>query len=180
MQRNDERNDRMLDSNDLSAAPGRAASSADPTIEGNDRPRRTADVAHRDDNPGDEIGEAVGGISGVLTGAALGSLGGPIGTIIGGIAGAVTGWWAGKAISEAASHVTHEDEEYYRTHYERSPHRLADRTYDDVRPAYQLGHLAGRNPDYQGRSFEDVETDIQRGWSSEVSARHGDSPQDRH
>jgi hypothetical protein len=180
MQRNDERNDRMLDSNDLGAAPGRAASSSDPTIEGNDRPRRTADLAHRDDNPGDEIGEAVGGISGVLTGAALGSLGGPIGTIIGGIAGAVTGWWAGKAISEAASHVTHEDEEFYRTHYERSPHRLADRSYDEVRPAYQLGHLAGRNPEYQGRSFEDVETDLQRGWSSEVSARHGDWQQVRH
>src|SRR5688500_8715610 len=151
MQRNDERNDRMLDSNDLSAAPGRAASSAEPTIEGNDRPRRTADVAHRDDNPGDEIGEAVGGISGVLTGAALGSLGGPIGTIIGGIAGAVTGWWTGRAISEAATRMTHDDDKYYETHYQTSETRMADRTYEHVRPAYQLGHLASMNPDYAGQ-----------------------------
>jgi hypothetical protein len=181
MDRNDERNDRMLDSNDLSN-PARSTAPRDAELIGNEHPRR--DAAHladdrRDDNPADEIGEAVGGISGVLTGAALGSLGGPIGTIIGGIAGAVTGWWAGKAISEAASHVTHDDETYYRTHYESSPNRLADRSYEDVRPAYQLGHLAGRNPEYQGRSFEEVETDLQRGWSSDVSSRHGDWQQVR-
>jgi hypothetical protein len=170
-----------------SLAPGptrsRAASAAsDPTIQGTERPRRLDDLTddRRDDNPGDEIGEAVGGISGVLTGAALGSLGGPIGTIIGGIAGAVSGWWAGKAISEAASHVTHDDEAYYRTHYEALPDRPADRSYDDVRPAYQIGHLAGRNPEYHGRSFEEVESDLQRGWSGDVSARHGDWQQVRH
>ena len=137
--------------------------------------RRAADRRDdlRDDDAADEIGEAVGGISGVLTGAALGSLGGPIGTIIGGIAGAVSGWWAGRAIAEAASHVTTSDEEYYRTHYERSGARLADRSYEEVRPAYQLGHLAGRNPDYANRAFEEVEPELQRGWSNDVSARHG-------
>ena len=125
MDRNDERNDRMLDSNDLTD-PTRSSTRRDAELIGNEHPRgtaRTIDDARladvrRDDNPADEIGEAVGGISGVLTGAALGSLGGPIGTIIGGIAGAVTGWWAGKAISEAASHVTDDDEAFYRTHYE--------------------------------------------------------------
>ena len=162
-------------------------------------------------NPGDEIGEAVGGISGVLTGAALGSLGGPVGTIIGGIAGAVSGWWAGRAISDAASHATDEDDAYYRSHYTTSGTAGTSRTvdgrgvtptvsaaatrdadagighatgaasgmggvtrgYDDVRPAYQIGHLAGRNPDYAGRSFDDVEPDLQRGWTPEVSARYG-------
>jgi hypothetical protein len=43
-----------------------------------------------------------------------------------------------------------------------------------VRPAYQLGHLAGRNPDYAGRSFDEVESDLQRGWTGDVAARHGD------
>ena len=123
-------------------------------------------------NPGDEIGEAVGGISGVLTGAALGSLGGPIGTIIGGIAGAVSGWWAGRAISEAASHATNDDDAYYRTHFD-SAAGGATRSYDDVRPAYQLGHIAGRNPDYSSRSFDEVEHDLRHGWTSDVSQRHG-------
>lgn len=152
-------------------------------------------------NPGDEIGEAVGGISGVLTGAALGSLGGPVGTIIGGIAGAVSGWWAGRAISDAASHASDEDETYYRSQYgaqygasvagagavgtatgassgmSAEPGAVVsrpERSYDDVRPAYQIGHLAGRNPDYQGRSFEEVEADLRRGWTPDVSTRHGE------
>jgi hypothetical protein len=137
--------------------------------------RDASDLRRDDVNPGDEIGEAVGGISGVLTGAALGSLGGPIGTIIGGIAGAVSGWWAGRAISEAASHATNDDDDYYRTHYEGSRTATgAARTYDDVRPAYQLGHIAGRNPDYKSRSFDEVETDLRHGWSGDVTQRHGD------
>jgi hypothetical protein len=123
-------------------------------------------------NPGDEIGEAVGGISGVLTGAALGSLGGPIGTIIGGLAGAVSGWWAGRAISEAASAVSDEDDAHYREHHV-SRGAAAPRGYDDARPAYQLGHLAGMNPDYRERAFDDVEPDLRRGWSDDVSRRHG-------
>ena len=138
-----------------------------------DAPRADAPHVRREDiNPGDEIGEAVGGISGVLTGAALGSLGGPIGTIIGGIAGAVSGWWAGRAIAEAASHHTNDDDEYYRTHFDSSV-RGESRSYDDVRPAYQLGHLAGRNPDYSSRSFDEVEGDLRHGWSTDVSQRHG-------
>ena len=172
------------------------------THPGTSGPAATADDLRRDDaNPGDEIGEAVGGISGVLTGAALGSLGGPIGTVIGGIAGAVSGWWAGRAISEAASHATDDDtDSYYRGEYERQIERRvgsdpvgsepvasqpigsqpvgsqsvgAGRSYDDVRPAYQLGHLAGRNPDYRGRSFDEVEGDLRHGWTGDVSARYG-------
>jgi hypothetical protein len=135
---------------------------------------RDANDLRRDDvNPGDEIGEAVGGISGVLTGAALGSLGGPIGTIIGGIAGAVSGWWAGRAISEAASHATNDDDEYYRTHFDGARGTATNRSYDDVRPAYQLGHMAGRNPDYQTRSFDEVERDLRHGWTADVSEQHG-------
>ena len=121
------------------------------------------------DEPADEVGEAVGGISGVLTGAALGSLGGPLGTIIGGIAGAVSGWWAGRAISESAYHATHDDE-FYRGHHAGAG---SERSYDDVRPAYQLGHVAGRNPDYHGRTFDEVENDLRHGWSDDVSTRHG-------
>ena len=39
-------------------------------------------------------------------------------------------------------------------------------SYDSVRPAYQLGHVAGHNPDYRGRQFDDVEPDLRRGWES--------------
>ena len=134
------------------------------------------DTTRRDDDnvAGNLIGESVGGVSGIAAGMALGSLGGPVGAIIGGLAGAIGGWWAGREISEAAHHYTDADDAAYRTHYDTSANRLADRTYDDVRPAYQLGHLAGRNPDYANRSFDDIEGDLRRGWTDDVRARHGD------
>lgn len=137
---------------------------------------REGGVLHHDDNPGigDEVGEAIGGVSGTVTGAAIGSAGGPIGTIIGGIAGAVGGWWAGRAVAEAAHKFTTDDDTFYRERFENKTDRLADRSYDDVRPAYQLGHIASLNPDYNGRTFDEVEPDLQRGWGNDLRARHGD------
>lgn len=123
---------------------------------------------------GDEVGEAAGGISGVVVGAAIGSAGGPVGTVIGGIAGAIGGWWAGHAVADAAQQYTVGDDAVYRNHFENSPDRIADRDYDSVSPAYQLGHIAAQNPDYRGRSFADVEPDLQRGWISAASKGHGD------
>ena len=137
-----------------------------------DKTQRAADKAlGSHDEPtttGDVVGETVGGLSGAATGAALGSLGGPIGTIIGGIAGAATGWWTGRAVSEAASSFDG-DEDYYRSQYSSSA--KGSGSYDTARPAYQLGYLAGNNPDYQDRKFDDVETDLRRGWESQSASR---------
>ena len=134
------------------------------------RTERVKDKAlgKHDDYPGvaDHVGEAAGGISGVAAGAAVGSAVGPIGTVIGGIVGAMGGWWAGRAVAEAATAVTASDDTYYRRHFESSG-PLGTRSYDDVRPAYYLGHLAARNPDYRNRSFTEIETDLQRGWTSD-------------
>lgn len=141
------------------------------------KPPRTNNILRHDDDPGvgDIVGEAAGGFSGVFAGAAIGSVGGPIGAIIGSIAGAVGGWWTGRTVSEAATHLTRGDTDTeYRTHYESASAGSAGRSYDDVRPAYQLGHLAGMNPEYHGRDFDTVEPDLQRGWSDDVGAKHGE------
>jgi uncharacterized protein YjbJ (UPF0337 family) len=133
-------------------------------------------LGKHDSNPShlDEAGEAAGGIGGVLAGAAIGSVAGPVGTLIGGIAGAMGGWWTGRAVTEAASKLTKEDDEYYRKSYESSPNRLADRSYDDVRPAYHLGQIAAQNPDYANREWSDVQSDLQRGWSADQAKKYGD------
>ena len=123
---------------------------------------------------GDEIGEAVTGVSGVIVGAAIGSLVGPIGTVVGGIAGAVGGWWAGRAVADAAQEYTLDDEAVYKNHYDNSPVRLADRNFDAASPAFRLGHMAARNPDYRGRSFVDVEPDLRSGWDTSTSKISGD------
>jgi hypothetical protein len=159
--------------------------------------RGNFDIRKDDGNvAGNLVGETVGSVSGVATGAALGSLGGPVGTVIGALAGAIGGWWAGRGISETAASYSHDDDTHYQDHHIRLTPRTAaaDATaaasgagmgagmsaaggasaYDAARPAYQLGHLAGRNPDYAGRSFDEVEADLQRGWTSDVAARHGD------
>lgn len=122
---------------------------------------------------GDEVGEAAGGVSGAIVGAAIGSLGGPLGTVIGGIAGAVGGWWAGRAVADAAQQYTLGDDAVYRNHYENSPGRLADRDYEGVSPAYRLGHLAARNPDYHGRPFAEIEADLRAGWTTAASRSYG-------
>ena len=119
------------------------------------------------------LGEASGGFLGAVGGMSLGAVGGPIGLVIGGIAGAVGGWWAGRGILNA---ITESDEAAFRTHYEASPDRPAGREYESVRAAYVAGHLAGRNPDYAGRTFEEIEPDLRRGWSEDVSTRYGDWP----
>jgi hypothetical protein len=126
-------------------------------------------VVHHDHEPTavDQVGEAAGGIGGVLAGAAIGSLGGPIGTVVGGIAGAIGGWWTGRAIAEAASNFSHADEQHFRTDYQTRAAGTPsnpDLSYDRVRPAYQLGYLASRNPDYAGQPFEEIEPHLERGW----------------
>jgi len=119
------------------------------------------------------LGKTSGGFLGAVGGMSLGALGGPVGLALGGLAGAVGGWFAGREIAEA---ITEHDDREYRAHYERSEQRLADRRYEEIRPAYVAGHLAGRNPDWASRSFEEVEPDLRRGWNAEVAHACGEWP----
>ena len=121
----------------------------------------------------ENVGEGAGTFLGGVTGASLGVVGGPVGLVIGAIAGAVGGWWAGKGIADG---FTDKDHAAYRAHYDTSPERMADLPYDRVTPAYAAGHLAGRNPDYAGRTFDQVEPDLQRGWTDDIARQHGEWP----
>lgn len=151
----------------------------DPTIMGNDAPRHDLASSARADHPAldesgaaNKIGEAAGGLSGALTGAAIGSIGGPVGMLIGGIAGAVGGWWAGRAIAVAATNFGEEEDRRYRARHAREGDRA--RTYDDVRAVYQIGHLASLNPEYAGRDFEEIESDLRNGWNGAAREQFGE------
>lgn len=119
-------------------------------------------VENRTESTEEKIGEGVGGVSGMLLGAGLGSAAGPVGTIIGGIAGAAGGWWAGEKVGRSIENWD-EHETYYRSHWENTPNRTGD--FDDAKVGYAVGHLAGRNPDYASRSWEDVSDDLRGNWS---------------
>src|SRR5205823_12103299 len=130
-----------------------------------ERAKDAALGAHRGPaSTADEIGEAAGGISGAVLGAGVGLATGPVGAVLGGIAGALGGWWAGRAVSEAAETLAEDDESYYRRHYESLPDRPADRSYEDIRGAYMLGHIASQNPNFVAREFDEVEPELERGW----------------
>lgn len=126
----------------------------------------------RDDSNGpstaDRIGQAAGGITGVVAGAAAGTAGGPLGVLLGGIAGAVGGWWTGRAIVEAMEDITESDEQFYRQHFARAGEAPA--AYASARSAYLLGDVAAANPGYEGRAFEDVEPELERGWRAAATA----------
>lgn len=117
------------------------------------------------------VTEGTGGFLGAVGGMALGALAGPIGLVIGGLAGALGGWWTGHKVADV---MQESDDNAFKTHYEGSSERVADRSYEEVRPAYVAGHLAARNPDYSSKSFDDVEVDLQRGWNSDVEAQLGE------
>lgn len=58
-----------------------------------------------------------------------------------------------------------EDEDtYWQTNYRTRPYASSSTDYDRFRPGYRYGYeSAGR---YAGRHWNDVETDLSRGWSS--------------
>jgi len=72
---------------------------------------------------------------------------------------------SGATATKAATAVTTDDDNYYRKHYDATP--IGDRSYDQVRPAYHIGQIASRNPDYRGRSFDDIDADLRRGWAKD-------------
>jgi hypothetical protein len=115
----------------------------------------------------------LGAAAGAAAGATVGTVTlGPVGAVIGAIAGALGGGWAGLAAG-APSHYTRQDDDEYRVHYEGYAERPADRSFEDMRPAYQVGHLAARNPDYANKDFDTIEADLKRGWGEDVRAQYG-------
>jgi hypothetical protein len=115
--------------------------------------------ANRDpltDAPGAHpVGVGVG-----AAGAAIGSVAGPIGTAVGAVIGAVAGGLAGKGVAEAVNPTA--EEAYWRENYRHRPYYSADTEYDDYAPAYRYGWES--RTQYAGRKYDDVESDLERGW----------------
>jgi len=56
-----------------------------------------------------------------------------------------------------------EEETYWRDNYRQRPYVNPGQNYESLRPAYRFGYDATDR--YQGRSWNDVETDLQRDWN---------------
>ena len=124
-----------------------------------DRRFSRKDLEHNEDPQA-----VAGAISGATAASVGGSIGlaalGPLGGVIGLLAGAAGGWWAGKEIQESIDEMDTAEKNFRAAHSARA----GDRTFEEVRHSYQIGYLAGRNPQYAGKSFDDVEDELRAAW----------------
>ncbi|HEY5897686.1 MAG TPA: hypothetical protein VIV54_08995 [Burkholderiales bacterium] len=122
---------------------------------------------------GTGLGAAAGGMA---AGAAAGSVAGPIGAAAGAAIGAVVGGLAGKGIAERIDPTA--EEAYWRTQYAREPYYERGYTFDDYYPAYRTG-WEGRAR-YEGRTYDQVERDLQRDYQRNRGSSQLDWSRNRH
>lgn len=84
--------------------------------------------------------------------------------IVGALAVAGGAWWLSRKLSQTVSEMSEEEEQDCRTFYESHPAR-ATVPYEQVRTVYVIGYAAARNPDYTGRSYEEVEPHLRSGFT---------------
>ena len=109
------------------------------------------------------VGTGLGAAGGAAAGAAMGAVGGPVGAVIGGAIGAVVGGIAGKNTAEEVNPTV--EDAYWRENYSTRPYATADRGYEYYQPAYRYGWESRAR--YQGKQFDEVESDLQRDWNSQ-------------
>jgi len=120
-----------------------------------------ASTKHTDEKKG-VAGAAGGGSAGALAGAGIGAaVGGPVGAAVGAGVGAVAGSAAGAAID----YESHESE--FRTEYESSTKGKGAHKWEEVSPAYRYGWESYNRPEYQGKSWSDVSSHLQKGWTGQ-------------
>ncbi|HEU5217034.1 MAG TPA: hypothetical protein VFU23_00130 [Gemmatimonadales bacterium] len=108
-------------------------------------------------------GVGTGALGGAAAGAGLGAVvGGPAGALVGGTVGAVAGGLAGKQAAEAANPTV--EDEYWRANFKTRPYVLVVDTYEEFQPAYRYGWESYEHS--HGRSFEDVEAQLESEWES--------------
>jgi len=135
--------------------------------------------ANRDplsDAPGAHpVGTGIGAAGGAVTGAAFGAMGGPIGAAVGGVAGAVVGGLAGKGAAEAVNPTV--EDAYWRDAYQSEPYYVAGRSYEEYRPAYELGWNAASAR--RDADFDAFDAEWEREWTTRRGASHLDWDQAR-
>ena len=107
------------------------------------------------------IGTGLGATGGALAGAAAGSLAGPVGTVVGLVAGAVAGGLGGKAAAESVNPTA--EDAYWRENHTSASYYDPRRSYDDYRPAYEMG-WSGRAQ--RGADFDAVEPALADEWET--------------
>lgn len=117
------------------------------------------------------VAGAVTGATGAGLGAGTGMIAaGPVGAVLGALIGAAGGWWVGKGFQQTIEEADEHDENFRRAH----EHAGATHSYEEVRHAYQVGYVAGRNPRNEDASFDDIDEELRAAWVE--AHKHEDDP----
>ena len=126
----------------------------------------------------EELGETLGETAGRMAGRATDAAMNVAGAIFGNAVEALGDWFASDEARRAGSSFGADQDRQARAHFSTTRDESAS-SYDEVRPLYQLGHVAAHNPDYAGRSFREVEPQLERAWHEDQTTRYGDWPRVR-
>jgi hypothetical protein len=83
---------------------------------------------------------------------------------VGAVIGSVVGGLAGKNVAEQAN-PTFEENDWQET-YTSSSYSEKDKTYEDYQPAYRTGYEGYDRYGHSGRTYSEVETDLQRDYQA--------------
>jgi hypothetical protein len=138
---------------DTGRAAGHAASNAAGAVVGSAK------------HAGEAVGHAASSAA-HAAGAAFGAVTEPVRGMASRIADRVGGWWG--TAKHAVPEVPHADREALLVRLETVP---SGEILEDVAvAAYTLGYMAAQNPDYRGRGFDEVESDVRSAYSGDDSA----------
>lgn len=120
-----------------------------------------------DDKKATGMGAAVGGVAGgvaggAAAGAAVGGMTGPVGAVVGAAAGALVGAVTGKSIAQADPA---EEDAYWRENFSGRPYS-SGASYDDFGPAYSHGVNGYSRYAAQGRTFDEIDSELERDWGT--------------
>lgn len=112
------------------------------------------------------VGVGIGAATGGAAAAALaGAVAGPVGAAVGAVAGAVAGGYAGKAAAESIDPTV--EDAHWRDNYRTRPYYDPSIKYEQFGPAYRYGWESRQR--YRNQRFDDVEPELERGWSQAQS-----------
>jgi hypothetical protein len=138
----------------------------------------------------EKIGEGMGGLAGKAADAAAEMAGAAAnvagqaasaaadvaGSLVNQVGQRLGGWWSDQGGQQRSS-FGEDRERACREHFQSSSAGAStgvNRSYDEVRPLYELGHTASRNPEYRSQGFQRAENDLRSAWDDDQSKQYGD------
>jgi hypothetical protein len=128
---------------------------------------------NRQEGTFEQLGQAVGGAAGKMAGRAHDAALNAFGSLFGAALQQMGEWWASPEAERAASSFGDAEDRACRQHWESrsgsgtsASGTSASDDYERARSRYQFGHVAAHSPEYQGKTFDEIEARIQKAWET--------------